>query len=514
MKWTLLLLTLFLNDVFSYKILVAFPYPGKSHSILGEGFVRHLLNGGHEVTYITPVPIKKPHPNLRQVDVSSNFENFVFTSTLDFKKVMNKEVDLKDMFTMYHLMLKVAEKGVNHKNVQKLIMDPSEQFDLVIAEWLYQHLYSGFATVFNCPYAWSSSMEPHPMVLDLIDEIGNPAYFADHMSPLTPPLSFSERVSELLNVIYLYRIRWSVSDAEAKAYEKGFGPAVAKRGLRLPAFDEVKFNGSIMFGNSHVSLGEAHRVPMNYVPIAGYHINEETQPLPENLQKIMDNAPHGVIYFSMGTMMPSKTMPMEFKRAFLDMFSTLKYTVIWKLEEEFKDLPKNVHVVQWAPQPSILAHPNCKLFISHGGLLSTTETVHYGVPIIGVPLFADQFMNVLRAIRKGFALQVDLGFDTPAKLKVAIGEILGDPKYANKVKELSYIYHNRLNKPGDLINWWVEHVIETRGAVHLRSPALHVPFYQKLYLDLIALILLGLVVVIRMLKKLISGRNETKQKKN
>lgn len=68
---------------------------------------------------------------------------FLSASTLDFKKVMNKEVDLKDMFTMYHLMLKVAEKGVNHKNVQKLIMDPSEQFDLVIAEWLYQHLYSG-----------------------------------------------------------------------------------------------------------------------------------------------------------------------------------------------------------------------------------------------------------------------------------------------------------------------------------------------------------------------------------
>lgn len=75
----------------------------------------------------------------------------------------------------------------------------------------------------------------------------------------------------------------TVKDLEATAYEKGFGPAVAKRGLRLPAFDEVKFNASIMFGNSHVSLGEAHRVPLNYVPIAGYHIKEETQPLPEVL---------------------------------------------------------------------------------------------------------------------------------------------------------------------------------------------------------------------------------------
>ena len=74
------------------------------------------------------------------------------------------------------------------------------------------------------------------------------------------------------------------------------------------------------------------------------------------------------------------------------------------------------------------AHPNCKLFVTHGGLLSTTETLHYGVPIIGIPLFADQFINVMRGVRKGFALQVDLGYDTPANLKVAIDEILSNPK--------------------------------------------------------------------------------------
>lgn len=68
----------------------------------------------------------------------------------------------------------------------------------------------------------------------------------------------------------------------------------------------------------------------------------------------MDNAPNGVIYFSMGSMMKSKTMPMELKRDFLNIFSGIKQTVIWKLEEELSDVPKNVHILQWAPQPSIL----------------------------------------------------------------------------------------------------------------------------------------------------------------
>lgn len=33
----------------AYKILVVFPLPGKSHSILGYGIVKHLLKAGHKV---------------------------------------------------------------------------------------------------------------------------------------------------------------------------------------------------------------------------------------------------------------------------------------------------------------------------------------------------------------------------------------------------------------------------------------------------------------------------------
>ncbi|GBP15257.1 hypothetical protein EVAR_92255_1 [Eumeta japonica] len=49
------------------KILVVFPLPGPSHGILGNGYVEHLLNAGHEVTYVTPFPRKDPPPNLHQV---------------------------------------------------------------------------------------------------------------------------------------------------------------------------------------------------------------------------------------------------------------------------------------------------------------------------------------------------------------------------------------------------------------------------------------------------------------
>lgn len=145
------------------------------------------------------------------------------------------------------------------------------------------------------------------------------------------------------------------------------------------------------------------------------------------LQIIADNAEYGFIFFSMGSNWKSKDIPDHVKRGLLEVFAELKETVIWKLETDFPDLPKNVHIVHWAPQQSILAHPKCLFFISHGGLLSTLETIHFGVPNIGIPIFYDQFINVNRGVLAGRSIKVDLTMNLVGDLKVAIQKMLKDP---------------------------------------------------------------------------------------
>lgn len=41
-----------------------------------------------------------------------------------------------------------------------------------------------------------------------------------------------------------------------------------------------------------------------------------------------------------------------------------------------------------------VAHPNIKLFITHGGALGLNEAVYEGVPLIGIPFYGDQKMNI------------------------------------------------------------------------------------------------------------------------
>lgn len=69
------------------------------------------------------------------------------------------------------------------------------------------------------------------------------------------------------------------------------------------------------------------------------------------------------------------------------------------------------------------------------------------------------------------------------------------------MKELSFIYHHRPTLPGQAIVHWVDHVIQTKGANHLRSPAFNVPLYQKLFLDLFGLIAIVIGLIVYLLRK-------------
>ncbi|CAG4959461.1 unnamed protein product [Colias eurytheme] len=231
----------------------------------------------------------------------------------------------------------------------------------------------------------------------------------------------------------------------------------------------------------------------------------------------MDESHEGVIYFSLGTMLKGTTMPNKTRNDIITFFGSLKQTVIWKYETPISNLPPNVHVVQWAPQPSILAHPNTVLFMTHGGLLSFFETLKFGVPIIGFPMFGDQFTNINRAQKKGFGKRFILGQDPLEKLFETVKDMIENPKYRERAKEFSLIFHDRPVSPGTELVHWVEHVVRSNGAPHLRSPALMVPWYQKCYLDLLSVVLVLILIVAYLLRKLctiLMSRSMVKKKTN
>ena len=127
--------------------------------------------------------------------------------------------------------------------------------------------------------------------------------------------------------------------------------------------------------------------------------------------------------------MKGSLMPETLRKALVNAFSKLKQRVIWKWETEtMPDLPKNVKLAKWLPQQDILGHPKIRLFMTHGGLLSTEEAVYHGVPLIGIPVFGDQDWNMKNSEQLGFARTLELRGLTEGSILAAVNEILNEPR--------------------------------------------------------------------------------------
>lgn len=72
------------------------------------------------------------------------------------------------------------------------------------------------------------------------------------------------------------------------------------------------------------------------------------------------------------------------------------------------------------------AHPKTRAFITHGGTNGIYEAIYHGVPMVGIPLFADQPDNMVHMTAKGAAVTVNLNFINTEGLRDAINTVIND----------------------------------------------------------------------------------------
>lgn len=76
----------------------------------------------------------------------------------------------------------------------------------------------------------------------------------------------------------------------------------------------------------------------------------------KGLQKFLDEAPYGVIYFSLGTNVKSKDLSPNLVKNIINVFSELPYKVLWKYENDSSlPIPTNIKMEKWLPQQDILS---------------------------------------------------------------------------------------------------------------------------------------------------------------
>ncbi len=88
------------------------------------------------------------------------------------------------------------------------------------------------------------------------------------------------------------------------------------------------------------------------------------------------------------------------------------------------ELADNMWGAEFVPQTSVL--PLVDLVITHGGNNTTTEAMHYGKPMIVLPIFWDQHDNAQRVHETGYGVRLDTYGYTDADLTVALARLLGE----------------------------------------------------------------------------------------
>jgi MGT family glycosyltransferase len=132
-----------------------------------------------------------------------------------------------------------------------------------------------------------------------------------------------------------------------------------------------------------------------------------------------------LVYHSFGSLGCGDTALLN---RFIQVLGKLPYRVLMNVGDhlgDYKDLPPNVKVESWLPQPSVIAQADA--VIHHGGNNTFTECLYYGTPAIITPYVWDGHDNATRVQETGHGLKMHRSDWTDEELAENLETLLSNP---------------------------------------------------------------------------------------
>ena len=101
---------------------------------------------------------------------------------------------------------------------------------------------------------------------------------------------------------------------------------------------------------------------------------------------------------------------------------------------DFGPQPRHIHVAPYLPQS--LLFPQCDLVITHGGSGTVRTALVHGLPMVILPIAADQPENARRCAALGAAVVIPAAERTPAATRTAVRTVLHNSHYRENAARL------------------------------------------------------------------------------
>ncbi|KRT85103.1 glucuronosyltransferase, partial [Oryctes borbonicus] len=331
----------------------------------------------------------------------------------------------RNTWSMMRLVFAIAGpslcKGVLETETLKRLKQTTKKYDILITEFFATDCALGFSYLFGIPSVALTTSIALPWTSSFIGFPDNPSYIPNYFTPFRPSMTLSERVINT-GVYVITKMGYDIfSMTESNIHAKEFF------GSNLPDLEELASNVSLLLVNSHFSVHMARPTVPNFIEVAGLHIKQNYN-LSKYFQMALETDLKGVVYLSFGSMLLTESFPEYKLQSLFQAFGKVPYKILWKAtREKFApslDIPSNIQFESWMPQLEILCHPNVKVFVSHGGMMGTLEAIHCGVPVLGIPMFADQKLNIRTSAARGFATYVSYENITEESISEALNLLL------------------------------------------------------------------------------------------
>ncbi|XP_061077352.1 UDP-glucuronosyltransferase 2B1-like [Conger conger] len=479
---------------------LVYPIEG-SHWVNMNILIEALHARGHNVTIVRSdkswyIKEKSPHYSTVTVPVEESLdETFIteiITKGIDSQSgkysminILSFHVQLIESFSRAHRIVSKMVEAIFKDNMLTKRLQES-QYDLVLADpcWGGGTLlakYLNLPLVYNV--RWLPVGEGHsaiaPSPLSYIPITGSG--FSDKMS-------FTERIRNMLFYLFtLFHDVYIVRPHYAALCHDYLGPDVDFYSL-MQAADLWLMRVDFVF--------EFPRPTMpNAVYIGGFQC-KPAKPLPQDLEEfVQSSGEHGIIIMSLGTFVGQ--LPYDLTEEIAAAFAQLPQKIIWRhTGERPETLGNNTLLVKWMPQNDLLGHPKTRAFVAHGGTNGVQEAIYHGMPVLGIPLFFDQYDNLLRLKIRGGAQILEIGTLNKDSFLQALQEVLHEPSYRMNMQRLSRLHLDQPMKPLDRAMFWIEFVMRHKGAAHLRTESYRMPWYAYHSVDVIMLLLAAVFVIL------------------
>jgi MGT family glycosyltransferase len=140
-----------------------------------------------------------------------------------------------------------------------------------------------------------------------------------------------------------------------------------------------------------------------------------------------------LVYLSLGSL---GSADIDLMRRLVAVLGTTRHRFIVSkgpLADDY-DLPDNMWGAPQVPQTKVL--PLVDLVITHGGNNTTTESFHFGKPMVLLPLFWDQYDNAQRVHETGFGVRLPTYSFADDELTGAIDRLLADTALRSRLDSI------------------------------------------------------------------------------